>query len=98
MNESQNMAKQTDTTSIFRALALLALLLLLAAAALVYLGGQGGGSPELAALSQAMPQRTADAIAGRDGAFDALQQDVNRLAQLRRGGNVPGDSSDWQRL
>ena len=77
MTESQEMAKQTDMTSIFRSLALLALLLLLAAAALVYLGAQGGGNPELAALSQAMPQRTADAIAGRDGAFD-------RICGLRR--------------
>ena len=92
------MAKQTDTTSIFRSLALFALLLLLTAAALVYLGSQGGGSPELAALSQSIPQRTADAIAGRDGAFDALQRDVNRLAQLRRSGNVPGATSDWQQL
>ena len=92
------MAKQTDTTSIFRSLALFALLLLLAAAALVYFGSQGGGSPELAALSQSIPQRTADAIAGGDGAFDALQRDVNRLAQLRRSGNVPGATSDWQQL
>ena len=82
------MAKKTDTTSIFRSVALIAAVLMLAAAALVYLqsqGGGGGSSAELAALSQAMPARTADAIAGRSGAFDVLEANVSRLAALRRG-------------
>ena len=95
------MAKQTDTTSTFRIVALLAAALMLAAAALVYLqsqGSGGGSSAELAALSQAMPARTADAIAGRNGAFDTLEANVSRLAELRRGSNVPGAPSDWQQL
>ncbi len=93
------MAKKTDTTTQFRSLALFSLLLLLIASGLFYLQSQGGGSgAELAALSQALPQKTANAIAGRDGAFDELQRSVNRLAALRRGGGVPGSTADWQQL
>ena len=93
------MAKRTDTTTQFRSVALFSLLLLLAAAGLFYLQSQGGGSSaELAALSQALPQKTANAIAGRQGAFDELQRSVNRLAALRRGGGVPGGTADWQQL
>ena len=94
------MAKKTDTTTQFRSVALFSLLLLLIAAALFYLQSQGGGgsSAELAALSQSLPQKTANAIAGGDGAFDDLQRSVNRLAALRRGGSVPGNTADWQQL
>jgi len=94
------MANKTDTTSRFRIVALLISVSLLAAAALVYLQASGGGSSaaELAALSQAMPARTADALAGRDGAFDALERSVSRVADLRRSNTAPGASVDWQQL
>jgi len=94
------MAKKTDTTPIFRLVALLIALSLLGAMALVYLQGQSGGgsSAELAALSQSIPARTADALAGRAGAFDVLERNVGRLAELRRGAGVPGNSADWQQL
>jgi len=94
------MAKKTDTTTLFRIVALLTALALLAAAGLVYLQPSGGGaaSAELAALSQGLPLRTANALAGRDGAFDALERDLGRMAELRRGSGAPGSAADWQRL
>jgi len=94
------MAKKTDTTTLFRIVALLTALALLAAAALVYLQPSAGGaaSAELAALSQALPLRTANALAGRDGAFDALERDLGRMAELRRASGAPGSAADWQRL
>ncbi len=94
------MAKKTDTTTLFRIVALLTALALLAAAGLVYLQPSGGGaaSAELAALSQALPLRTANALAGRDGAFDALERDLGRMAELRRASAAPGSAADWQLL
>jgi twitching motility protein PilJ len=94
------MAKKTDTTTLFRIVALLTALALLAAAGLVYLQPSGGGaaSAELAALSQALPLRSANALAGRDGAFDALERDLGRMAELRRASGAPGSAADWQRL
>jgi len=94
------MAKKTDTTSVFRIVALLIAVSLLSAAALVYLQAQsdGGSAAELAALSQSIPARTSDALAGRAGAFDVLERNVDRLAELRRGAGVPGNSADWQQL
>jgi hypothetical protein len=94
------MAKKTDTTNLFRIVALLAALALLAAAGLVYLAPSGGGaaSAELAALSQAIPARTANALAGRNGAFDDLERDLGRMAELRRASGAPGNTVDWQQL
>jgi hypothetical protein len=94
------MAKKTDTTNLFRIVALLVAIALLAAAGLVYLQPPGGGaaSAELAALSQAIPVRTANALAGRDGAFDTLERDLGRMAELRRGSRAPGNAGDWQQL
>jgi twitching motility protein PilJ len=94
------MAKKTDTTPIFRLVALVIAMSLLGAMALVYLQAQSGGgsSAELAALSQSIPARTADALTGRAGAFDVLERNVSRLAELRRGAGVPGNSADWQQL
>ena len=94
------MAKKTDTTSVFRIVALLIVVSLLSAVALVYLQAQGGGgsTAELAALSQSMPARTAAALSGRAGSFDALERSVGRLAELRRSADVPGSSADWQQL
>lgn len=94
------MAKKTDTTPIFRLVALVIAMSLFGAMALVYLQAQSGGgsSAELAALSQSIPARTADALTGRAGAFDVLERNVSRLAELRRGAGVPGNSADWQQL
>jgi twitching motility protein PilJ len=94
------MAKKTDTTNLFRVLALVAALVLLVAAGLVYMQPSGGGAAqaELAALSQAIPVRTANALAGRDGAFDTLERDLGRMAELRRTSGAPGDAADWQQL
>jgi twitching motility protein PilJ len=94
------MAKKTDTTNLFRIVALVAALVLLVAAGLVYMQPSGGGAAqtELAALSQAIPVRTANALAGRDGAFDALERDLGRMAELRRTSGAPGDAADWQQL
>jgi hypothetical protein len=94
------MANKTDTTTLFRTVALLVAVALLAAAGLVYMQPSGGaaGSAELAALSQAIPVRTANALAGRDGAFDALERDLGRMAELRRGSGAPGSAGDWQQL
>jgi twitching motility protein PilJ len=80
--------------------ALLIAVSLLAAGALVYFQSQGGDgtSAELAALSQSIPARTADALAGRVGAFDVLQRDMRRLVELRRAPGTPGSSTDWQQL
>jgi twitching motility protein PilJ len=80
--------------------ALLIAVSLLAAGALVYFQSQGGNgaSAELAALSQSIPARTADSLAGRPGAFDVLQRDMRRLGELRREPGVPGPSTDWQQL
>jgi twitching motility protein PilJ len=94
------MAKKTDTTNLFRSVALLVAVALLAAAGLVYMQPAGGdtGTVELAALSQAIPVRTANALAGRDGAFDTLERDLGRMAQLRRASRAPGNAADWQEL
>jgi twitching motility protein PilJ len=94
------MAKKTDTTNLFRIVALLVAIALLAAAGLVYLQPSGGdaASAELAALSQAIPVRTANALAGRDGAFGTLERDLGRMAELRRASRAPGNAADWQQL
>ena len=95
-----HMAKKTDTTNLFRIVALLVAIALLAAAGLVYLQPSGGdaASAELAALSQAIPVRTANALAGRDGAFATLERDLGRMAELRRASRAPGNAADWQQL
>ncbi|MDX1516742.1 MAG: methyl-accepting chemotaxis protein [Woeseiaceae bacterium] len=93
------MANKTDTTSVFRILAGLLALALVAAGALVYLqsGGGGSASTELAALSQVMPERAANALRGRNGGIGALDDSVTRLAELRRGaGALPGSRDDWR--
>ena len=42
--------------------------------------------------------RTANALAGRDGAFDVLERDLGRMAALRRSAGAPGSPGDWQQL
>ncbi len=94
------MAKITDNSSTFRALAGMAILLLVGAAALVFLqvGDNNSGARELAALSQAVPAHGRLAVRGVPGGFDQLDQSLKRVAALRRsaGATAPGKSSDWQ--
>ena len=96
------MANKTDTSSIFRIIAVVTVISLLAAAALTYLHGDGGNgqAAELAALSQSIPSQAARAIAGEEGGFDNLDASLKRLAQLRRSASrsVAGSSSQWQQL
>jgi len=93
------MASKIDNSSTFRAVAGFAAFLLVAAAALIYLQSGGGSpsAPKLAALSQAMPGQSAQALSGEAGAFDELDSSVKSVASLRRNG-APGSSSDWQQL
>jgi twitching motility protein PilJ len=96
------MANKTDTSSIFRIVAIVTATLLLAAAALTYFQADGGSgqAAELAALSQSIPSQAGRAIAGEEGGFDKLDASLKRLAQLRRsaGRSVSGSSSQWQQL
>ena len=96
------MANTTDTSTVFRVLAILAAGLLIAAGALIYLQA-GGANPqvaELAALSQALPTHAGAALNGEEGAFGQLDSKVKRLVELRRkaGPGTPGSSRDWQQL
>ena len=96
------MANKTDTSSIFRIVAVVTVISLLATAALTYLQGDGGNgqAAELAALSQSIPSQAARAMAGEEGGFDNLDASLKRLAQLRRSASrsVAGSSSQWQQL
>ena len=94
------MSSKLDNSSTFRTIAAFAVFLLIGAAALVYLqsGGRNPATPKLAALSQAIPTQAARALSGESGAFEQLELSINQVASLRRGGGVPGKSSDWQQL
>jgi len=77
-------------------------LLLIAAAAVTYLQA-GAGNPstgQLAALSQALPAVAQRALNGDAGAFDSLDNRLERLAELRQsaGSALPGGSGLWQEL
>jgi len=96
------MANNTDTSTIFRIIAVLAAVLLLATGALTYLQSSGSNpqAAELAALSQAIPTQAGAALAGADGGFAKLDASVERLAQLRRGAGpgIQGSQAEWQQL
>ena len=96
------MANNTDTSTIFRIIAILAAVLLLAAGALTYLQSSGSNpqAAELAALSQAIPTQAGKALDGADGGFAKLDASLERLAQLRRdaGPGIPGSQAEWQKL
>jgi len=96
------MANNTDTSTMFRIVALVAAVLLIAAAVLTFFQGSGGNSQttELAALSQAIPNQADAAVGGAQGSFDILDASLKRLAALRRsaGPSIPGSSSQWQQL
>ncbi len=95
------MANSTDTSSLFRILTILAVFALLVAAALIWLRppSSEGSHAELAALSQAIPDRAQRAVSGAEGGFTTLNISLQRLAELRRAaGNVPGAPADWSKL
>ena len=79
------MANSTDTSSLFRILTIIAVFALLVAAALVWLRppSSEGSHAELAALSQAIPDRAQRAVAGAEGG-DAGVQGFGIIA-LKRG-------------
>ena len=93
------MAINTDNSSIFRTVAIIAVTLLIAAAALVYFQSGGGNpsAPQLAALSQAIPAQASRAIGGDADAFGELESSITLVADLRQTG-APGRASDWQKL
>lgn len=99
------MAKNTDKSSSFRLLTLLAAILLLVSGALLYFqpdsNGSDRGIAELAALSQAIPLHAQNAVSGHADGFARLNADLSRLAGSRSGrtGNqLPGGSAAWQAL
>jgi twitching motility protein PilJ len=95
------MANKTDTSSIFRSVAAVVVGLLILAAALTFLQASAGSpATEMAALSQSLPQRSSDALAGTESEFAAFDRDSKRLANLRvsAGPATPGSSSDWRAL
>jgi len=96
------MTKTTDTSSIFKVVAIITAVVLIMAAALSYFQDSDDNSQavELAALSQSIPGQAAAALRGTDGSFDRLDTSLKRLAQLRRsaGATAPGSSSAWQQL
>ncbi len=100
------MARTTEKSSTFTILASLLAVSLLAAAGVMYLQSAAGGSdagpaPALAALSQAMPLHASSAVHGDAAGFERLQEDVQRLSGLRRGGSsigLPGGAGPWGEL
>jgi twitching motility protein PilJ len=94
------MTNKSNTSSMFRIVAVIAVLLLLAAAGLSFFNNQrdNPGLAELAALSQALPARAHAALDGSDDAFGKLETTARRISQLRDGGVAPGSRADWQTL
>ena len=95
------MANKTDTSSIFRIVAIVIALSLIAAGGLMFLQASGGSpSAELAAISQSLPERATAALNGSGGGFAAFDASVKKLAELRSaaGPAVPGSADDWREL
>ena len=95
------MANKTDTSSIFRIVAIAIALSLIAAGGLMFLQASGGSpSAELAAISQSLPERATAALNGSGGGFAAFDASVKKLAELRSaaGPAVPGSADDWREL
>ncbi len=93
------MANRTDTSSIFRIVAVVITLSLIAAGGLVFLQASGGSSSaELAALSQSLPARASAALDGSGGGYAAFDASVKKLSELRRaaGPALPGNDADWR--
>ena len=100
------MARNTDKSSAFTILALLLGLSLLATAGILYLqstssGSSDGAGAALAAVSQAIPLHAASALNGDSDGFPRLEDDVQRLADLRRSSSalgLPGGTAAWDDL
>ena len=99
------MANKTGKSSSFTILAVSIAILLVAAGGLLFLQSQNGGGSdasraEFAALSQSIPLYAAGALAGESGAFGRLDNDLKRLASMRRSPalSIPGGSGSWDNL
>ncbi len=100
------MARNTDKSSAFTVLALLLGLSLLATVGILYLqltsnGSSDGTGAALAAMSQSIPLHAVAAVSGDADAFLKLQEDRQRLANLRRDASslgMPGGSAVWNDL
>ncbi|HEX7719880.1 MAG TPA: hypothetical protein VF389_08740, partial [Woeseiaceae bacterium] len=100
------MVNTTDKTSAFTLLAVLTALILAAACAVLYLqwGASSGASQSVsgsAALSQALALHATGALGGDSEDFARLENDVMRLADLRRSAGaeaLPGRADAWTNL
>jgi twitching motility protein PilJ len=96
------MSRDTDKLSPFTILAGALALVLLIVAGIIYLqappaGGAGASAP-LAAVSQSIPLHAKAALDGDSSDFAALQADLDRLAELKRGAALPGGAAAWDGL
>ena len=100
------MARNTDKSSAFTVLVSLLGLSLLATIGILYQqstssGSSDGAGTALAALSQAIPLHAAAAVRGDADGFLSLQEDLQRLANLRRASSslgMPGGTEAWDEL
>jgi len=97
------MARNTDKLSTFTMLAGALGVLLLILAGFIYVqagsgSGGGGANAPLAAVSQAIPLHARAALAGDSNGFTDLRADLEALARLRRGADLPGEASAWDSL
>ncbi len=100
------MARNTDNSYAFTFIASLLGLSLLATASILYLRPNGSGASAgtdavLAAASQAISLHAAAALSGDSDGFSHLEDDVQRLARLRRRSSapeLPGGKAAWDEL
>jgi twitching motility protein PilJ len=100
------MAPNTDKSSTFTVLVLLLGASLIATAGILYLqlsnnDSSGGTGAALAAVSQAIPLHAAAAASGDADGFLGLQEDLQRLSNLRQDASLlgmPGGSDVWDDL
>ena len=100
------MARNTDKSSAFTVLVSLLGLSLLATIGILYQqstssGSSDGAGTALAAVSQAIPLHAAAAVRGDADGFLSLQEDLQRLANLRRASSslgMPGGTEAWDEL
>ncbi len=100
------MARNTDKSSAFTVLVSLLGLSLLATIGILYQqstssGSSDGAGAALAAVSQAIPLHAVAAASGDANGFLSLQEDLQRLANLRRASSslgMPGGTEAWDEL
>ena len=100
------MARNTDKSSAFTILVLLLGLSLLATLGILYQQSSSSGSSDgtgvaLAAVSQAIPLHARAAVSGDADGFPKLENDLQRLASLRRAASslgMPGGTEAWDDL